>query len=269
MMKSAILLVLLGLALAGGYYNERSIPLRAGFNSVNFACGAYTGGNYGVSPQQAYSYTFGTLPNWLTASGNTLRGTPPAGQTGPWYVSVNYNGAGRSGRDDVAFTCPDNAAPTRSGIGFNYNAASGYGAGSGAGAQGVAGGFAYIYTTKTTTVTYAEDNSGYTVLVPIAAPAPAPQAAVSCDAEEAALAQAKAVLNADQATIDRLRNELARAQRKLADTLDRSKSAQDALENCRNRAAAVAPPSIITGAVTPRTETVSSVHYESRGIGGH
>lgn len=90
-----VLLALIGLVLAGGSYRQDSrLRLsRSRRNVLNFACGAY--GNDGTPSyygQQSYSYTFSGHPSWLSVRGSSLYGVPPAGERGPWYVSVGYRG---------------------------------------------------------------------------------------------------------------------------------------------------------------------------------
>ena len=278
MMRNILLCVVLGLVVAGGYNSGQHINLRAGRNNVvTFGCGAYgADGSASSYDRLPYRYTFNSLPSWLSASGNSISGTPPSGQSGPWYVNVGYQGAGPSGSTNVALYC---------------NQASGLGSYTGnSGVTWTSSGYTVIQTLRT--VTYSESESGYSVLVPILKNEERvvydktpdlliTSPAISCFNQDSHVLKLNADVNnqqvylsdlrrriADlQAALDKLRAEQGALEPKLADTQSQLNTANSALNSCRQQAASVPPPTVLPGQSIPRTETVQTVSYLTRRAG--
>ena len=99
-MRKFLVLLFIGLAAASyGFRETRSLYVpRDSLTVIQFACGtAWPDGRKSVSGVQGYNYDFRALPSWLKPSGNSLYGTPPSNDNGPWSVEIAYSGAGTPG----------------------------------------------------------------------------------------------------------------------------------------------------------------------------
>lgn len=70
-----------------------------------------------------------------------------------------------------------------------------------------------------------------------------------------------------EALLARLRPELAQLEPILSDTQTQAMTINKALDECRQRAAAVPPPRIVPGKVTARTETTTETSYVTKRAG--
>lgn len=82
-------------------------------------CATYDASGPVVS-KETFTYSYGVLPSWLSASGSTISGTPPIGASGSWVVNVNYRGSsGTFGSNSVVLTT-SSVAPTYGSNFFYY-----------------------------------------------------------------------------------------------------------------------------------------------------
>ena len=285
MLNKILLLVLVGLVVAGGSYrrDNRLVLKRTHRNVLNFACGAYgSDGSPTYNSQQTISYTFSGHPSWMYVSGSSLYGIPPARESGPWYVNVNYRGdkyTSVTGSSRYELTTDD----------FNTGSLT----------------TSYTTTYKTDPVTYGygypegyrtidASETSYVVLVPILTTNTRTvfekqpdtiiqQEPVSCASFENAYASATSDLtaaqsNADsissrlsqaQALVEKLKGDLSAAQQQVSTSQSTVTQTSGDLASCRDRQAAAAVPIVVPGKTVPRTETYTTKSYAAVAVGGY
>jgi hypothetical protein len=287
MLNKILLFALVGLVIAGGNYRRdtRLILKRPYRNVLNFACGAYgTDGSPTYNTQQTISYTFSGHPSWLSVSGSSLYGTPPAKEYGPWYVNVNYRGdkyTTVSGSSRYELTTDDFATgslttSTSTTSVFKTDPVV----------------YSYGYPEAKRVVDASEYS--YVVLVPILTTntrtiyekqpdTVVQQEPVSCTTYETAFSSANSDLASAQSTVssinsrltealalvDKLKGDLATAQQQVTTSQSTVTQTSGDLASCRDRQAAASIPIVVPGKTVPRTETYTTKSYVAVAVGGY
>lgn len=108
-----VLVALVAIVVAGGYNRGNKIVLQRSNNKLNFACGGTDATGNANYINSNFDYTFKGCPNWLAVNGAELSGTPPAGTTGSWQVTVEWkekNGGANRGSSNFWFCFADTAS---------------------------------------------------------------------------------------------------------------------------------------------------------------
>ena len=279
MLNKLLLLVLVGLVVAGGSYHRgnRLVLQRTRRNVLNFACGAYgLDGSPTYNNQQTISYTFSGYPSWLSVSGSRLFGTPPVSERGPWYVNVNYRG-------DRYTTV---SGSTRYQLDIDGDSSTGSLTTSTVSQTYKADPVVYSYGYPEGYRTIDASEYSYVVLVPILTTNTRTvfekqpdtiiqQEPVSCATFESAfnsansdLASAKSSVDAISALlaealarVEKIKNDLAAANTQVSASEASVSQASGDLASCRDRQAAAAIPIVVPGKTIPRTETYTTKSY--------